>query len=308
MTQTILFISLSNIGDAVMTTPVMERLHQLYPEAVMDLVGDRRSSEIFRHCPYLRQLYHKDKRKALRGGPALLRALRRQRYDLIVDLRTDGLAWLLKGRQRFTRWGRRPYGPHAVQDLMSIIHGINPGAQIPPMTLWLSAQERSRATTLLAELSAATPASATGPWLALGPGANWPPKVWAAERFAALANSLGDVFQGVILLGSAADTVRCDSVARALELPHLNLAGQLDLLTATAILEQAALFVGNDSGLGHLASAVSTRCVTVFGPGNPERYHPWGGGNRWLQGENASLEALTADRVGEVVRQCMSTR
>jgi len=63
----ILFISLSNIGDAVMTTPVLQALHELYPEAVIDIVGDQRSSEIFKYCPFLGEIFHKHKSSFLRG-------------------------------------------------------------------------------------------------------------------------------------------------------------------------------------------------------------------------------------------------
>ena len=55
--QQILFITLSNIGDAIMTTPVLERLHQLYPDASIDLVCDPRSQSLFEHCPYRGEIF-----------------------------------------------------------------------------------------------------------------------------------------------------------------------------------------------------------------------------------------------------------
>ncbi len=71
----ILFISLSNIGDAIMTTPVLMALHECYPEAVVDIVGDKRSSEIFKHCPFRGEIFNKQKNMFLRGVPALLKTL-----------------------------------------------------------------------------------------------------------------------------------------------------------------------------------------------------------------------------------------
>lgn len=68
----ILLITLSNLGDAVMTTPVLEWLHQLYPGAVIDIVGDRRSSAVFSGCPYRGRILNKDKQRIGRGVPALL--------------------------------------------------------------------------------------------------------------------------------------------------------------------------------------------------------------------------------------------
>lgn len=298
MTQSILVITLSNIGDAVMSTPVLERLHNLYPEAIIDLVADRRSSEIFRHCPYRGTIYHKDKKQGRRGVLVLLKQLRRMRYDLIVDLRTDGLAWLMRARRRLTKWGRRPYGPHAVQDLISIIHDINPDMRIPPTRVWLNHAEETAAGERLAELPGRR-------WLALAPGANWAPKIWASESFAETANRLSDTFDGVVILGGRDDTQRAAQTARQLTLPCLNLTDRTDLLTAAAVIARCELFIGNDSGLGHIASGVGTPTITVFGPGEPERYHPWSERSRWLVGPEQKLENLVPDAVVAVARDLL---
>ena len=286
----ILLITLSNIGDAVMTTPVMERLHQLYPEAVLDLVADRRSSRLFAACPYVGEIHHKDKKKGWRGVLALVRRLRRRRYDLIVDLRTDGLALLLRGRRRLMKWGRSPRGPHAVEDLAAIIAPIDAEARIPPMRLWLDETSRAQAEAMLASLPGRR-------WLALAPGANSDHKIWPAERFSELANRLGEHFDACVLLGSPADRPRCAAVARDLVLPRLDLSGETDLLTAAAVLDRMRLFVGNDSGLGHMAAAMATPTVTVFGPGRPERYHPWGPRARWVVQPEQDLARLSVEEV-----------
>ncbi len=96
-----LFISLSNIGDAIMTTPALELLHARYPEHSIDIVADRRSGEIFEHCPYRGEIFYKNKRAAWRGVPALLGQLRVSFYEVVVDLRSDGLAYLLRARRRY---------------------------------------------------------------------------------------------------------------------------------------------------------------------------------------------------------------
>lgn len=286
----ILLITLSNIGDAVMTTPVLAHLHALHPEARIDLVADRRSSRLFEACPFVGEIHHKDKKRGWRGVLALVRTLRRQRYDLIVDLRTDGLALLLRARRRLMKWGRRPHGPHAVEDLISIIDPINPAHEIPPVQLCLDEGARAAATALLAGLPGTR-------HLAIGPGANWPPKIWPAERFAELANRLADHFDGCVLLGGAADRDRCRAVSERLDLPAVDISGRTDLLTAAAALEACDLFIGNDSGLGHMAAAVGTPTLTLFGPGEPERYHPWSPTNRYLVQPQRDLARLEVDSV-----------
>ena len=144
-------------------------------------------------------------------------------------------------------------------------------------------------------------------WLAIGPGANWQPKIWSADNFAQVANSLKDNIDAVILLGGPADTSYSDTTASQLELPYLDLTGKTDLLTTSAVIQKCVIFLGNDSGLGHLASAVDTATVTVFGPGKPERYHPWHPDNQWLCGQAASLENIDTDTVSKAARQLLET-
>ena len=87
----ILIITLSNIGDAVMTTPVLEYLHKENPKYVFDIVCDKKTIEIFEHCPYLNKIYIKDKTKGFVGNINLIKALRKNfaakgySYDRVRD-------------------------------------------------------------------------------------------------------------------------------------------------------------------------------------------------------------------------------
>jgi heptosyltransferase-3 len=288
----ILLVTLSNIGDAVMTTPVMEALHGKHPEAVMDIVADPRSSELFAHCPYRNRMIHRDKQQGWRGNLALVRELRRSRYDLIVDLRTDGLAWLLRGRRRLTRQGaRRPEG-HAVERHMEVIRRYVGTAGIPPTRLWLTGREQEFASRTLAGLPGSR-------WLALGPGARWEPKRWPPGRFRELVLSRREDFDAVVLLGSEADKDSCRSIAEGLCLPWLDLAGRTSLLETAAVLSRMRLFTGNDSGLGHIAAAAGIPTLTLFGPGEPQRYRPWNSRGRWLQSPNRDIRALPVSHVAD---------
>jgi ADP-heptose:LPS heptosyltransferase len=295
----ILLVTLSNIGDAVMTTPVMEALHDSYPQAVMDIVTDPRSSLLFEHCPYREQLILRDKRRGWRGTLALIKRLRQRHYDLIVDLRTDGLAWLLRARRRLTRRGSHPAQGHAVERHMRVITRHEAMADIPPTRLWLSAIEHRFSRQMLGKLPGKR-------WLSMGPGANWGPKRWPVQGFIDLAAIIKAEFDAAVLLGSPDDESLCQEVADSLSIPCLNLAGRTDLLQAAAILEQMRMFVGNDSGLGHLAAASGCPTVTVFGPGNPQRYHPWNPRGLWLRSQTGQLPDLSATEVADAVTKLLA--
>ena len=74
--------------------------------------------------------------------------------------------------------------------------------------------------------------------------------------------------------------------------PWLNLSGKIDLLTTAAVLEKVQLFIGYDSGLGHIASAVNVNTFTIFGPGEPHRYRPWGQKASWIQDKQKEIKKI----------------
>jgi ADP-heptose:LPS heptosyltransferase len=298
-TRSILLITLSNVGDAVMTTPVMAALHHKYPHAFMDIVTDARAAPLFSHCPWRRDIILKDKQAGWLGLAALVRRLRATRYDLIVDLRTDGLSLLLRAGRRLTRRGSRSVTGHAVERHFSVIRQREQLTEIPPLQLWLSAAEQAHATQLLAGLPGQR-------WLALGPGARWQGKCWPVVRYSTLLDKLQPHLDACVLLGDTADAGLCREIAAGLRLPHRNLAGTTDLLQAAAVLARMQIFVGNDSGLGHLAAAGDIPTVTVFGPGDPPRYHPWHPQARWVQSTSGRIEDVSVALVFEQVLELLS--
>jgi ADP-heptose:LPS heptosyltransferase len=292
----ILLITLSNIGDAVMTTAVMTALHQKYPRALMDIVADARSSELFDHCPYRGEIFHKDKQAGWRGLFGLVKRLRATRYDLVVDLRTDGLTLMLRAGRRLTRRGSKAAGQHAVERHFGVIGPREGISDVPATCLWLSQHEQVFARRQLAALPGTR-------WLALGPGARGAAKRWPVTAFGELLDQLHTRFDGVLLLGSADDTGVCRQLAAHPALPCLNLAGKTGLLQAAALLQQATLFIGNDSGLGHMAAACDTATLTLFGPGDPHRYHPWHRRARWLQSDSGDIADVSVEAVAAAVRE-----
>jgi ADP-heptose:LPS heptosyltransferase len=296
-----LLVSLSNIGDAIMTTPVLQALHAFEPAAIVDVVGDRRSSEIFSGCPFLGRIIHKEKQRALRGLVSLLGELRSVRYDLAVDLRTDFLPILIRARRRFFRWQGHASGPHAVQQHLGVIARLPLKLEEFCPILWLSPARNEFASNMLGGFAGRR-------LLALGPGANWPPKIWPAQNFIELLESVRGEFDAAVLLGGAADQSHAGAIAAAAPLPCLDLTGKTGLLEAAAVLAQAQIFVGNDSGLGHIAAAVQTPTVTLFGVGDPARYHPWGPGAAWLVGPERDLNRLRVLDVNQLLRAHLSAR
>ncbi|MGE3847161.1 MAG: glycosyltransferase family 9 protein [Gammaproteobacteria bacterium] len=297
--ERLLVVTLSNIGDLVLTTPVFEALATACPGRLIDVIGDARSSALLRAAPYVGEIFNYDKRASLPERLVFLRRCRTRRYELVVDLRTVHLGWLLRARRRLRKREGRVPGRHAVLEHFTALRPmLGAAAEPPPCRIHLDHATQQRAMELLSDLPGTR-------WLAVAPGANYAGKKWPREAFAdLLRRAAGDV-DAVVLLGSAEDEVDAKHLAAAG--PHArNLAGRTSLLEAAALLARCRAFVGNDSGLGHMAAAVGVPTLTVFGPGDPPRYRPWGQTARIVCAADGRLERLRAEQVWPDLRAMLA--
>jgi len=264
----ILFISSTRIGDAVLSTGILDHLMRAHPAARFTIVCGRVAEGVFRRMPRLERLIAVEKRPYSLHWLEIWRQVATTRWDLVVDLRASALAWTLWTRQReIIQGGRRP--GHRWAHLAALL-GVTP----PPLpVIWTAPEDTTRAAALLPEGQ---------PWLVLGPTANWHRKVWPADRFAELAlrltapdGALPDA--GIAILGGPGDQERSMATPVLTALPQaLDLVGKLDLPEVAAVLARAAIFIGNDSGLMHLAAAAGAPTLGLFGPTPSDEYGPAG--------------------------------
>lgn len=284
----ILVITLSNIGDAVMTTPVLSALHAQYPHARLDLVCDPRSSALFEPCPYIGRLFVRDKKNGWRGYLQLIVALRQTRYDIIVDLRTDFIGYLLRAKQRCSKLSNAStLHMHSVEKHLLAVHQLV-GHRQPAAVLWASEHD---------EQIVAAQFPLRGRWLAIAPGANFAGKIWPVDRYVAVANALATRLDGVVLLGGPADQALASQFMVHAQLPVHDACGALTLPQSFALLRQCHLFLGNDSGLGHMAAAAGLTTLTLFGPGSPVRYRPWSRQASVIQDPQQDILGITVPAV-----------
>jgi len=261
----ILFITANRLGDAVLSTGLLDHLAELHPQARFTVACGPVAAGLFERMPGLERLILVEKRRFDRHWLALWWQVVRGRWDLAVDLRGSGLTWLIPARRRLVmRGGRRP--GHRTQHLASLA-GL-PEPRLP--VAWWGEPEAARAASLLPQ----------GPvWVALGPTANWSGKVWPAERFVALfrllQRSLPQALPVILAGPGQAEHDLAAPVLAGLE-GAVDLVGRLTLAEVAACLARCALFVGNDSGLMHLAAAAGTPTLGLFGPSRADEYAPAG--------------------------------
>ena len=260
----ILFVSSSRIGDAVLSTGLLDHLLRTCPDARFTVATGPVAEGVFLRMPRLERLVLLEKRPYGLHWPGLWASCVGTVWDLVVDIRASALAWSLLARRRAVM---RRRGGHKTAQLAAVL-GLDP----PPLPVtWTAAADRARAAALL-------PAGA--PVLALGPTANWRGKVWPPERFVALAHALlAGPLAGArvaVLAGPGAEERTLAAPVLAALPQAIDLAGALTLPEAAAVLARAALFVGNDSGLMHLAAAAGAPTLGLFGPTPAAEYAPAG--------------------------------
>jgi heptosyltransferase-3 len=275
----ILIISLSNIGDAVMTTPVLQYLHKTHKNFNFDIVCDLKSIEIFKSCPYVNNIYIKNKQEGLFGILKLIKILRKTKYEMAIDLRTDLMLYFIKAKIKYFKFNDKEI--HSViKHFYALKEDLD---KLPDTKVWIPRSSLINAKKLL---------NKSKKIIALGIGSNAAHKLWPVENYLKLIELLRNRFDTCVLLGDKRDYELATKFVKKSKIKTFNFCGSLSLMDSSAILSYADYFIGNDSGLGHIASALKIPSFTIFGRENPKRYHPWGKKAQWYQHPDKNILSI----------------
>ena len=264
----ILFITATRIGDAVLTTGLLGYLIERHPGARVTIAAGPVAAPLFEAVPGLERIIAVKKQALAAHWLGLYATVARRRWDIAVDLRGSALTWLLRTGKRYVA-AKGDQNEHRVRHLARLFD-LDPA---PSPRLWLSSNHENAADAVI------PPGS---PVLAIGPAANWRGKQWRAERFAELAQRLtarDGPLPGarVAVIAAAHERPQAEPALAAIPSHRvIDLVGRLDLLTTAAVLQRSALFIGNDTGLMHIAAASGVPTLGLFGPSPIEQYAPWG--------------------------------
>jgi ADP-heptose:LPS heptosyltransferase len=278
----ILFITATRLGDAVLSTGLLDHLLAAYPDARFTIACGPVAEGVFERMPRRDRTVVVAKRRLDSHWLSLWLELVGTRWDLAVDLRGSGLSFFLASRRRaIMRGGRRP--GHRLGHLAGAL-----GIGEPPLPVaWMGEADHAKAASLL-------PPGA--PLIGLGPTANWIGKIWRPERFACLFNALAAELPGVraVIFGGPGERERGMASPLLSALPGaIDLVGRLSLPEAAACLSRCRIFVGNDSGLMHLAASAGTPTLGLFGPTPASEYGPRGRRAAFVAAPN--MEALSVE-------------
>ena len=283
----ILFITATRIGDAVLSSGLIKRLHDEIPSARFTIVAGPDAAPLFANVPSLTRIIPFEKSRTGGHWFWLWRQVRRTRWGLVVDLRGSGLARFIRARRRAIH--RK--SPQPVHKVLEAARTLRIEDEPAPPHIFTSPEVEAYAEELTA---------GAGPILALAPAANWIGKTWPVERFSQVAMRLtrpDGALAGarLMVLGGPGDEPLARALRDVAPRRFIDLAGKADVLTAFACLKRARLFIGNDSGAMHLAAAAGCPTLGLFGPSDERLYAPWGEHARIVRGPREYEQIRTVD-------------
>ncbi len=311
-TMKILIVKLSAIGDVIHTLPALTALRRHYPDAQIDWLVEEAAADliqghtalnrvlIWRRREFVKLLKTGRLSSAVRLFSSLLVQVRGTPYDLILDfqalLKSSLWIFLARGRRKagFGQGMEHSESSHLflnerVPAISMEIHALDRGLSllqslgIPTSQVLYDFPIGKRDEEEAQHLLAAGGVRPDQPLVAINPVAKWPTKLWTAKRFEELAERLLDKGFQVVFTGSREDRAVIDEMAGKLGSSVIRLEGRTNLKVLAAVYRSASMVVSTDTGPMHLAAAMGTPVIALFGPTAPWRTGPYGQGHVTLR-------------------------
>lgn len=316
----ILLITLSNIGDVILTSPVITALKEEFPEARLSVVVGPRARGLFLGDPQIEEVFAYDKAATFGEKLKFMWLLRSRRYDLVADLRNSLIPIFLSSRYRTGMLSRSPKNIRHMRDrhlwrlkpLLSSRADLLTGS--PQPYLWIEPEVGGYMDGVLSDHGIGL----KDKMVAVSPGARSHTKRWKKEGFREVCNRLIEE-EGikVVMVGDKEDQPLVAEIVSDMSNQVVDLCGQTNLKQLAHLLKRCALLISNDSAPMHISWAVGTPVVAIFGPTDSSKYRPLGRRNRVIRKElscspcelalckfnHECMDQIQADEVFEAARE-----
>ncbi|MDO9530007.1 MAG: lipopolysaccharide heptosyltransferase II [Syntrophales bacterium] len=343
----ILIVKLSAIGDVIHTLPSLSALRELYPDADITWVIEEASSDIIRDHPHLDRVIVSRRKKwmvdlkrphqigrTIKEIKTFVRTLRDRSYDLVIDfhgLFKSSLIVLLSG-------GKSKLGYDSMQELSGLFlnekihenmkkHAVDRyldllrhlGSDVDEKEFLIPVQEENR--NRVKNLLTINKIDTKDRFVAVNPVAFWETKLWEADKFARLCDRITkDLKAKVIFTGNRSDGM-IENIQSLMSHPSVNLGGQTTLRDLAHLYSLSSVVITTDSGPMHIAAAMGTPVVALFGPTDPLRTGPYGRGHVVIRKEMSCspcflkkcdtrkcMKDITVEEVFQAVNKIESSR
>jgi ADP-heptose:LPS heptosyltransferase len=268
----ILVITLSNVGDIILTTPVIRVLSKEFPAARMDVVVGPSGKEIFDKDPRISKLIIYDKHVSLLEKRRMQLKLKKLKYDMVVDLRNTVLPLLLGSRYRTNPMQTFPKTVlHRKHKHLYRLHCLDMHNLDENSYIYIPEEDEKHTEDLIRKSGICEPV------IAINPGAKSHLKRWTVEAFAELADRLiSECKASVVFIGLKEDKDIVSAIMKKMRQRAHDFVDKTNIRQLASLLKRAKLLITNDSAPLHLGCAVGTRVLSIFGPTDPEKYGPTG--------------------------------
>lgn len=272
----ILIITPSNIGDAVLMTPVISALLENFSDAKISVITTGNCRQLFDDDPSIQMVYLYEKKAPIGKKLELIKQLRNIQFDLVVDLKHSILPLLLYTKKR-TALFAKPYSQlrHMCdRHLWRLKTALNdvPQKYYSPR-IYIGEKTHQQIHKLFRE-NGILP---NEPIVAVAPGARSHTKRWTIDGFREVIKQIVEELRmKVILVGDRQDLRISTEILKAISSGVTDFCGKTDLKQLAAVLKRSGVLITNDSAPMHIAWAVNTPVVAIFGPTDPAKYRPQG--------------------------------
>jgi len=305
----IIVVDLLYLGDLLFAHPFFDGLRELFPEARIDLVANSNFSEVMRVNPNLDHVYSYNKNWTVVRSYKFAKKLKMNNYQLGINIhgnwRTALLLKLISAEQTigYGNKGRGIFLDHKVEknisshmvefylEFLNEIQGsklfddyfkdkkveFSDKEKYPPVLKVEEAYNQSA-------IKKMKQIGLKDKFVVLNTGGSWKTKRWPEEYFAEIADQLAERGFKILFVGGPSDTERVTHILNKIENKDMvfNLSGKTSLLELAAVLKKASLVISGDTGPVHVAAAVGTNTVAIFGPSDEVKYAPRGRGKNIL--------------------------
>ncbi len=283
----ILLIRLDHIGDVITSIPALRALRKNYPKAYITIIIRSLTKELLENCPYINEVivydplwYRGKKIFSLLKHIKFFRNLRKQNFDLAIDLRGEIrniiIAYLSKARYRLaydvkggdfllTHIGDYNDNLHIIDRNLNLLKTIGINSKDKKLELFITNKEKKFIDNLLKKYKIKN-------FIIMHPGSGGPLKLYDNKKFAQIGDYLAKKYN-IIITGSKDEYWMANEIINNMNSKAMNLAGKLSLMQLAELIRRAKLFISPDSGPVHIAKAVNTKLITLFGT---SLSHVWG--------------------------------
>ena len=278
----ILVVSLSNIGDAILTFPVVDIILNDFPSASVTIIGSTRSCYVFEGVNKFREIIIYNKKDSWLNKFNFFMNLRKNHFDLVVDLKDSALPFLL-GATYKTKIGKSRLRKHMRDKHLDKLRSVYPFEDRVRQCFLLKGTEEDK---MKVDNKLKGFIEDKESFIVVAAGSLNPYKRWAENNFARMCDEIIGYYKyKVVFIGDSNDFEIVDNIQRGMKYDSLNVCGEMTLVQSAEILRRSVLSVSNDSAVMHMACYLDKPLMAIFGPSDPDLYGPWNRQSAYVEGE-----------------------